>query len=357
MPKTSDPTIVFRILISVLGGIAGAVLGRWLRGSGLLAGPNLGLYLWLLGLLIFYLLGAVPARLLGRAWQKLIDRLLGIAAETWLAAIAGTTVALLLTVLLDNVLSSVPGYTWYWSLLIALVLVLGVTALFVSQKQLFTGRRGATSPSGFRSTGADGLLLDTSAIIDGRLVDIFRANFLSGPVLVPRFVLRELQLIADDPDSARRRRGRRGLDVLSRLSELPGLHLEVLDADPGEAQVDDKLVSLARSLPAGLMTTDHNLEQVARVQGVRVLNPNQLAVAVRKAFMPGDRLQALITGEGREEGQGVAYLDDGTMIVIEEAAALKGSEAAVVVTSSLQTNVGRMIFARLEDGTESGNGR
>lgn len=350
MHKNPDATPVFRLLISLAGGVLGAMLSSWLRSAGLFGGPNLGLYLWLLGLLSFWLLGFLPARLLGRAWRKLIDRLLAITAETWFATIAGTTVALVLTVLLDNVLSRIPGYTWYWSLLIALLLVVGISALFISQKHLLP-LRGTARPAA-RETRS-GLLLDTSAIIDGRLSDIFQTNFLKGPVLVPRFVLRELQVIADDADPDRRRRGRRGLDVLSRLSDLPGLQLEVLDVDPGEKQVDDKLVSLALSLPADLMTTDHNLEQVARVQGVRVLNPNGLAVAVRRAFMPGDRFSVTVTGEGREEGQGVGYLDDGTMVVIEEAAKLKGGEAAVVVSSSLQTNVGRMIFARLEGDAQA----
>ncbi|HLR47203.1 MAG TPA: hypothetical protein VK092_08580, partial [Deinococcales bacterium] len=144
MQKTSDPTNIFRILLSLAGGVLGAVFSTRLRETGLLGGPNLSLYLGLLGFLIFWLLGAVPARLLSRAWQRLINRLLEITAETWLATIAGSTVALLLTVLLDNVLSSIPGYTWYWSLLIALILVLGISALFISQKQLFVPLLGSS---------------------------------------------------------------------------------------------------------------------------------------------------------------------------------------------------------------------
>lgn len=342
----TNPTPVFRAAISLAGGVAGYLLSGWLAASGTLGGPNLSIYMSVLGLLGFYLLGAAPARWLGRGWKRMIARLTAISPDAWLAAVAGATLALLLTVLLNNVLSAIPGFTWYWSLLIAVVLVLGVSALFVSNRKLFLPLRSGETPVEREAKPPPGRLLDTSAIIDGRIVDIFQANFLEGPVLIPRFVLRELQHIADDADSERRKRGRRGLEVLSRLSAIPGVSTEILDDNPGDSKVDDKLVSLALSLRADLVTTDYNLERVAVVQGVRVLNPNQLAAAVKALYLPGDRLTLTVSKEGREPGQGVAYLADGTMVVVEESAELMGNTIQAVVTSSLQTNVGRMIFAR-----------
>jgi len=348
---TNDYTNAFRIIFSVIGAVLGYLLSGWLAARQVLPGPNMPVYVSLLGALSFYLLSAVPARLAARGWQRMISRLSAIAPDAWLAAVAGATVALLLTVLLNSVLSPIPGFTWYWSLLIALVLVLGIGALFVGNRHILLPvkapgeTRPATPPRRSR-------LLDTSAIIDGRIVDIFQANFLEGPVLIPRFVLRELQRIADDADEVRRKRGRRGLEVLSRLSGIPGLVTEIIDADPDERKVDDKLVSLALRLRADLVTTDYNLEQIAVVQGVRVLNPNQLAAAVKALYLPGDRLTLTVSKEGREPGQGVAYLADGTMVVIEDAADQMGDTIEAVVTSSLQTNVGRMIFARPAEADE-----
>ncbi len=341
----SDTTSIFRIAISLLGGAAGFLLSDWLMQRNALSGPNVSGYVTLLGVLIFYLLGAAPARWLGRTWKAMIRRLTAIAADAWLAAIVGATVALLLTVLLNNVLSPVPGFTWYWSLLIAIVLVLGVGALFVSNRHRFLPIRPATPPEEV-AVKRRGKLLDTSAVIDGRIVDIFQANFLEGPVIIPRFILRELQRIADDADEERRKRGRRGLEVLSRLTAIPGLVTEITDENPDDKKVDDKLVSLALSLEADLVTTDYNLERVATVQGLKVLNPNQLAAAVKTLYLPGDRLTVTVSKEGREAGQGVAYLADGTMVVIEGGSELMGTTIMAAVTSSLQTNVGRMIFAR-----------
>ena len=350
---TSDPTPVFRIAISLLGGLAGYLLSAWLMTRNALGGPNAMLYMTALGVLAFYLIGTVPARWLGRAWKQMIARLTAIAADAWLAAIVGATVALLLTVLLNNVLSPIPGFTWYWSLLIALVLLLGVGALFVSNRRRFLPIRPADSTLETPAAPRRSKLLDTSAIIDGRIVDIFQANFLEGPVVIPRFVLRELQGIADDADEERRKRGRRGLEVLSRLTAIPGLVTEITDENPDDRKVDDKLVSLAVSLDSDLVTTDYNLERVATVQGIKVLNPNQLAAAVKALYLPGDRLTLTVSKEGREPGQGVAYLADGTMVVIEGGSDLMGSTIQAVVTSSLQTNVGRMIFARSESVVES----
>lgn len=340
---------LIRLLISLAGGALGWWAGEALQSRGAFSGPNLVLYLAVLGALIFYLAGGPLAPRLGRGWQTLITRLNAVAPDAWLAAVIGAIVALVLTVLLNSVLSAIPGFTWYWSLLVAMILVLGIGALFVSSRRLFIPLRASVREPDPEPAVAEqrSKLIDTSAIIDGRVVDVFAANFLEGTVLIPRFVLKELQSIADDADPDRRKRGRRGLEVLSRLSAVPGVVTEVIDDDPAsEKKVDDKLMALAVSLGADLITTDFNLEKIAAVQGIRVLNPNQLAAAVRALYLPGDQLTLTVSKQGREPGQGLAYLADGTMVVIEEAAHLTGNTIQAVVTSSLQTNVGRMIFAR-----------
>ncbi|MHB8140708.1 MAG: PIN domain-containing protein [Vulcanimicrobiaceae bacterium] len=194
-------------------------------------------------------------------------------------------------------------------------------------------------------------VIDTSVIVDGRIVEIIESGFLEGPLIVPRFVLRELQAIADSADSLKRTRGRRGLEVLARLQERAVLEIGERDYDdlpPGS--VDAKLVRLARELGAKLVTNDFNLNQVAHVEGVAVLNINELAGAVKPAVLPGEELHVSVIREGKEPQQGVGYLDDGTMIIVENGRRSVGSDVDVVVTSVLQTAAGRMIFARRRDG-------
>ncbi|HWT06571.1 MAG TPA: PIN domain-containing protein, partial [Xanthomonadales bacterium] len=203
--------------------------------------------------------------------------------------------------------------------------------------------RIATPSSG--GGGGEPKVLDTSVIIDGRVLDIVRSGFLDGPLLLPRFVLRELQLIADSADPLKRTRGRRGLELLSTLQET--VPIEIVERDPEDiAQVDAKLVRLAQERGAKLVTNDYNLNRVAHVEGVSVLNINELANALKPVLLPGDELRVSVIREGRETHQGVGYLDDGTMIVIENGRRLIGETVDVAVTSALQTNAGRMIFAR-----------
>jgi uncharacterized protein YacL len=197
-------------------------------------------------------------------------------------------------------------------------------------------------------------ILDTSVIIDGRIADISETGFLEGTFLVPKFILEELQYIADSPDDLRRTRGRRGLDVLKRLQQHNRLKVEFVDEDVPQAGVDSKLVALALKLRAKILTNDFNLHKVAELQGIEVLNINQLANAMKPAVLPGEILQVQILREGKSQGQGVAYLDDGTMVVIENARRFIGKEVEVAVTSVLQTTAGRMIFSEIKNG---GNAR
>ena len=190
-------------------------------------------------------------------------------------------------------------------------------------------------------------VVDTSVIVDGRILEIVESGFLEGTLVVPRFVLRELQTIADSVDPLKRTRGRRGLEVLSRLQELRPLEInerDYNDLPPGS--VDAKLVRLAKDIQGLLLTNDYNLNRVASVEGVSVLNINELANAVKPVVLPGEELHVAVIREGKEANQGVGYLDDGTMIVVEHGRRLVGEQTDVVVTSVLQTVAGRMIFAR-----------
>jgi uncharacterized protein YacL len=188
--------------------------------------------------------------------------------------------------------------------------------------------------------------VDTSAIIDGRVADISQTGFIFGTLVVPRFVLEELQHIADSADSMRRARGRRGLDILQRLQKEPAVQVEISDADAENVmEVDAKLVKLARQWHAPIITNDFNLNRVAELQGVKVLNINELAHAVKPILLPGEEMQIKIMQEGKELGQGVGYLDDGTMIVVEGGKTYIGQTVDVTVTRVLQTVAGRMIFA------------
>jgi uncharacterized protein YacL len=210
-------------------------------------------------------------------------------------------------------------------------------------KKLFRGEAKEENPK----------LLDTSVIIDGRVADICETGFLEGTLIIPQFVLRELQQIADSSDPIKRNRGRRGLDILQRIQRSADVHVKILEQDfPKIRDVDSKLVVLGKELGAKILTNDFNLNKVAELQGVPVLNVNQLANAVRPVVLPGELMSVHILKEGKEYGQGVAYLDDGTMVVVDSARKYVGKNVDVAVTSVLQTTAGRMIFTRLKDDFE-----
>ena len=190
-------------------------------------------------------------------------------------------------------------------------------------------------------------LLDTNVIIDGRIADICKTGFLEGTILIPVFVLEELQHIADSPYSLRRVRGRRGLDILQKMRDDETLHVEVMNIDFEDiAEVDSKLVRLAQKVEGKIITNDFNLNKVAQLRGVEVLNINDLSNAVKPVVIPGEIMRVQVVKDGKEPGQGVAYLDDGTMIVIENGHRYLSRTIAVEVTSALQTSAGRMIFAK-----------
>jgi uncharacterized protein YacL len=190
-------------------------------------------------------------------------------------------------------------------------------------------------------------ILDTSVIIDGRIADICEAGFLDGTIVVPQFVLKELQLIADSADSLKRNRGRRGLDILQKIQKMAGLDVMISDADfPEVREVDLKLIELARTTQGKIVTNDFNLNKVAQLRGVAVLNINELANALKPVVLPGEFMKVFILKEGKEYNQGVAYLDDGTMVVVDNARKMISKTIDIVVTSVLQTTAGKMIFGR-----------
>lgn len=325
----------------------------------------------LLGLLISPYISVVPYR-----WMRETS------ASDLLAAVAGLIIGLIISLLLFTILSSLPFNLGHIMPFVAMVVFsfLGV-ALAVQRKNdfahlfqsIFTRRatrerdrdeereekrnkdREKLSSGPPQILPVTQILLDTSAIIDGRIADISQTGFVSGALVVPRFVLAELQRIADSADTMRRNRGRRGLEMLNRLQKDATVPIEITDADvEGIVEVDSKLVKLARTLHCPIITNDFNLNRVAELQGVKVLNINELANAVKPVLLPGEDLYIKIMQDGKELGQGVGYLDDGTMIVVEGGRQFMNTTIEVNVTRVLQTVAGRMIFAHPKQQSSPG---
>ena len=352
---------VLRILGTVLYGFIG-----WELGVVLARTPELTTESWkfivpitLLGAAFGFLLSPwlvmAPARAARNAFRQM-------PITDLVAGTIGVTVGLFIAALLSFPLSRLPAP---FGSVLPLVLVfmfgyLGAAVLVLRQHDFFSLLRSSNAeekekkrsePSAPALTAVHGpmLILDTSVIIDGRIADIAKTGFLLGTLTVPRFVLNELQYIADSADSLRRNRGRRGLEVLDRLQNTPEAEIAFTDQDPSDAQqVDDKLVSLARQTGALILTNDYNLNRVARLQGVRILNINELANAVKSVYLPGEEIPLKIIQEGKEVGQGVGYLEDGTMVVVENGRRYINQEVLVQVTKVLQTTAGRLIFATPE---------
>ncbi|MDE3102237.1 MAG: PIN domain nuclease [Chloroflexota bacterium] len=281
--------------------------------------------------------------------RALANRIRASAFGDLVAGSAGAIVGLLLAVLLTFPLSLLPGELGRFAPLVAAIVLgcVGAGAGIAKRADLASAVRDIRAGTR-RERGLDQrILLDTSVIIDGRVADVVKVGFVSGTLLLPRFILAELQLFADSSDASRRERGRRGLEMLSRMQRESSVRVEVMSDDPpGAVGADAKLVALARTLNVPIMTNDYGLNRVAELQGVRVLNMNDLAKAVRPVVLPGEDISIRVTQEGKEAGQGVGYLEDGTMIVVENGARHVGSETTVTVMRVLQTVGGRMIFAQ-----------
>ena len=346
--------------IRVLGAGGFGVLG-WRMGrvvSEFSPGPERLLWPW--GLLLAGLpLGALVAPYLTlKPLHRTIEYIDSIPGSTLIAGVIGLLVGLIVASLIAIPLYMLRLSGWLgWGLPFIVTLTLGMTGLWLGAQRgrdmraIFPSLE-SKRPQEIPQVGRNGsILVDTSAIIDGRIADLTSTGFVEGTLMVPRFVLDELRHIADSSDPLRRNRGRRGLEVLGKLRGEDKVSLEVLDVgvDAGD-EVDSQLVKLARSMKSSILTTDYNLNRVAELQGVQVLNVNELANALKSVVLPGEEMRVNIVQEGKEAGQGVAYLDDGTMVVVEGGRRYINAYHDVVVTRVLQTAAGRIIFAQSRNG-------
>ncbi|MBW5449202.1 TRAM domain-containing protein [Cohnella sp. CFH 77786] len=324
-----DPVLGAPAAMSAGGGSYGAVIGAFV---GLLAATAL----------------AGP---LTRALQQGIDRAAGVPASDMLPGAAGLVLGVGFAVLLYPFVSDIPRVGPLLAAVTASVLAYAGVAIAVRKKEEIGEwlrlRRTAEPPKEEQSRYEEHKILDTSVIIDGRIADICKTGFIEGTLVIPEFVLEELQHIADSSDLLKRNRGRRGLDILNKIQkelDVKVLIYEEAVEEPGE--VDSKLVKLAKAMRGKVVTNDFNLNKVCELQGVSVLNINDLANAVKPVVLPGEEIVVQVIKDGKEHGQGVAYLDDGTMIVVEGGRDFIGTTMEVLVTSVLQTSAGRMIFAK-----------
>jgi len=343
--------------IRVLGAALGALVGLGIAaaGTGLFTGVEYAGFIlaawtiaWMIvGFAVLPYLTIVPA-----GW--LVSRVQDMSTAEFVAAVLGLFIGLLLGLLLSLPLAQIEGPLGTWLPLgISLFLGLGMMGLTVAKRfDLIAAAEGAglvRRPGGQPAPEETGpqIVVDTSVLIDGRIAEIIESGFVYGTLVVPRFVLEELQHIADSSDALRRNRGRRGLEILNRMQRDLRTPVEIVeDEAPGIAEVDAKLVELAKQRSRVVLTNDFNLNRVAELQGVRVMNINSLANAVKPAVLPGEELRVRVIQEGKEAGQGVGFLDDGTMIVVEGGARLIDKDVDLTVTRVLQTVAGRMIFAQ-----------
>jgi uncharacterized protein YacL len=302
----------------------------------------------ILGGAIGYVLGGIVGRELTTAWLKSQRRLREVASADLLLGTVGLVVGLSIGLLASTPLRLVRPEWLSVTVTVLLMLTLAYVCAGValSRRKDFVALFPTLAPVKPAAAGERSVLLDTSAVIDGRFVDLHRLGFMPGNLRVPRFVLSELQTLADSADDNRRARGRRGLDLLSSLP--PEISVNVFETDyPETAQVDDKLMRLAVDAKSSILTVDYNLAKVARVRGIEVLNLNDAASALRPTYLPGENIRLRIAKPGKEAEQGVGYLDDGTMVVVQGGRTHVGKDHDVEVTSVLQTSAGRMIFARV----------
>lgn len=343
--------LIGMVVLAFVGGYWGELVSKFRPEQELLYILTFGLVGALAGLILTPFFTTRPAR----ALRSLLGR---VAAETLFAGLTGLVVGLLIAALLAFPLSMLPApFGDVLPFVAVLIFVYFGISLFIMRQGDIMGLLSAISGRGGEGGSASSwtnlnrnILLDTSVIIDGRVGDIARTGFLPGTLLIPRFVLNELQYIADSADGLRRARGRRGMETLAELQKLPNVLVRISDINvDGVREVDDKLVVLAKQLKCPILTNDYNLNRVAELQGVTILNINELANAVKSVVLPGETLKINVIQEGKEHSQGVGYMDDGTMVVVENGHDAIGEYKEVVVSKILQTAAGRMIFARIEE--------
>ncbi len=343
------------LLVRLFGAIIGSVvLGIFGNSLAKTLGYSTDLFI-----VVFGLFGAISGFILTpyftvRPARAIKKQLAIMPPEKLVALIAGIMLGLVAAALFSLPLSLLPSpFREILPLISAIGLCYVAVLLLMMRNRDLQGflknfRPSKTTDNVTKTDQDDFILLDTSVIIDGRITDISKTGFIRGTMLVPNFILMELQHIADSADSLRRNRGRRGLEVLTLLQQENPVPVQITDMDISEVrEVDSKLVALARHLHCPIMTNDYNLNRVAELQGVTVLNINDLANAVKALYLPGEELNVKIIQEGKEYGQGVGYLEDGTMVVVEDGRSQMNRSPNVVVTKVLQTTAGRMIFAKI----------
>lgn len=311
---------------------------------------------WLIVVLIAFVL--ILSYFLGRKREGFVSNLFKSFAKIFshlsaidvLVALGGLVVGLVIGVLLIYPISFLPFKNASLPLIVTVVCgALGLVVFMWRKEDIVTIFTGIPRLKPNRGGGNSDKILDTSAIVDGRIADICKTGFVEGDLLIPRFVLRELQQVADSQDPLKRNRGRRGLDILNRMRKEKKVNVKIIDRDfPEIKDVDAKLIKLAKVLGARVITNDFNLNKIAELEGVEVLNINDLSNALKPYVLPGEELRIQIIREGKEENQGVGYLDDGTMVVVEDGRRYVNTTIDTVVTSVLQTPAGRMIFAKLK---------
>ncbi|CAG7647554.1 putative PIN and TRAM-domain containing protein YacL [Paenibacillus solanacearum] len=348
----------FQLLFAVIGGALGVQWSDTIRkpffeGSGLDSMPGFQIWMFVLGAALFYSLGSFVLQYVSRLVQRGEEHVDSVPITELLAGSAGMAIGLLVSSVLFGPLDHI-GMTspLIHMLCVALFAWAGYRLGSVKKDELMSlldkrqsgrDRGGSGEAKGFE----EHKILDTSVIIDGRIADICKTGFIEGTLVIPEFVLEELQHIADSSDLLKRNRGRRGLDILNKIQKELDVKVLIYEGDFEEiSEVDSKLVRLAKVLQGKVITNDFNLNKVCELQGVSVLNINDLANAVKPVVLPGEEILVQVIKDGKEHGQGVAYLDDGTMIVVEGGRDFIGTTLDVLVTSVLQTSAGRMIFAK-----------
>ena len=333
-----------------LGVVGGFILGYAMVRQGHIHSPGSAAIIALTtleGLIFAYL----SAPYVTGGWRRVNFQLRTTPLPDLVSGLFGLIVGLLVAVLVGYFVRDFPPYGVPLSAVLACLLAYMGASLGMTRRAELLALIGLTRPEDSPNRRLRGALLDTSVIIDGRVLDLARTGFLDLPLIVPRFVLKELQQVADSGDSIRRNRGRRGLEVLKELQKEPDLTVEIRDDDPpGETEVDSKLIKLAKKSNLAILTNDFNLNGIARLEGVTVLNLNELTNALKPIAIPGEELSVSVIKEGKEQGQGIGYLDDGTMVVVENGRRYLNQTVSATVTSVLQTAAGRMIFASPANG-------
>ena len=349
-----------RIGISLATGVAGLYLGFFITNNLLIIPTNeIRLTLLVFPGLVGGLIGfTVAPRVIEWSLQMMAwieGKLQIMPIQELMGGAIGLIIGLIIATLFGNSFSGIPFVGSYIPIIVSIALGYLGMSVGAKKKEDLLGifslfKFGSKDKTSKGDTKPKHKVLDTSVIIDGRIADICKSGFIEGPLVIPNFILEELRHIADSSDLLKRNRGRRGLDILNKIRKELDVVVQITDKDYEDiAEVDSKLVKLTQELDGYVVTNDYNLNKVAELQGVKVLNINELANAVKPVVLPGEEMVVQVIKDGKESGQGVAYLDDGTMIVVENGRRVVGETVTVLVTSVLQTAAGRMIFAKLKN--------